>query len=124
MFTCMRRSSFFQGFLFLTLLLGLFCVLAIPLSVSAQGATEEDMLVDKARLTLESFLADPDMQWFRDHMKEARGILIVPQFIKGAFFIGGSGGSGVLVVRDEKSNEWSYRMDDVIHCDIFGRYCT
>jgi len=104
----MRRSSFFQGFLFLTLLLGLFCVLAIPPSVSAQGATEEDMLVDKARLTLESFLADPDMQWFRDHMKEARGILIVPQFIKGAFFIGGSGGSGVLVVRDEKTNEWSY----------------
>jgi lipid-binding SYLF domain-containing protein len=41
-------------------------------------------------------------------LKEARGILIVPQFIKGAFFVGGSGGSGVLVVRDEKTNEWSY----------------
>ena len=108
MVTRKRRNSFFQGFLCLTLLLGLFCVLATPLSVSAQDATEEDLLVDKARLTLESFLADPDMQWFRDHMKEARGILIVPQFIKGAFFIGGSGGSGVLVVRDEKTNEWSY----------------
>jgi SH3 domain-containing YSC84-like protein 1 len=82
--------------------------LAIPASGWAQNASEEDFLVDKARFTLENFLADPDMQWFRDHMKEARGILIVPQFIKGAFFIGGSGGSGALVVRDEKTNEWSY----------------
>lgn len=108
MVTRMRRSSLFQGFLLLTFLSGLFCALTTPNSVSAQGPTEEDMLVDKARLTLEGFLADPDMQWFRDHMKEARGILIVPQFIKGAFFVGGSGGSGVLVVRDEKTNEWSY----------------
>lgn len=98
-----------QGFLFCMIGFGIFCsVLAGPVFVWAQSASEEDILVDKARLTLENFLADPDMQWFRDHMKEARGILIVPQFIKGAFFVGGSGGSGVLVVRDEKTNEWSY----------------
>ena len=82
--------------------------LVIPAPVWAQSASEEDILVDKARFTLESLLADPDMQWFREHLKEARGILMVPQFIKGAFFVGGSGGSGVLVVRDEKTNEWSY----------------
>jgi lipid-binding SYLF domain-containing protein len=82
--------------------------LAIPALVWAQNTSEEDFLVDKARFTLENFLSDPDMQWFRDHMKEARGLLIVPQFIKGAFFVGGSGGSGLLVVRDEKTNEWSY----------------
>jgi lipid-binding SYLF domain-containing protein len=105
----MRRSSIFQEFIFFALGCGLLCaVFAVPALVWAQSASEEDMLVDKARLTLENFLADPDMQWFRDHMKEARGMLIVPQFIKGAFFVGGSGGSGVLVVRDEKTNEWSY----------------
>jgi lipid-binding SYLF domain-containing protein len=82
--------------------------LAIPALVWAQNASEEDFLVDKVRFTLENFLSDPDMQWFRDHMKDARGMLIVPQFIKGAFFVGGSGGSGLLVVRDEKTNEWSY----------------
>lgn len=73
----------------------------------AEEATEQRALVEKARLTLESFLEDEHMSWFRDHIKEARGILIVPQLLKGAFFIGGSGGSGVLVVRDEKTNEWS-----------------
>ena len=82
--------------------------LAVQAPVWAQRASEEDMLVDKARFTLGNFLSAPDMQWFRDHMKEARGILIVPQFIKGAFIIGGSGGCGLLVVRDEKTNEWSY----------------
>ncbi|WNM63616.1 lipid-binding SYLF domain-containing protein [Candidatus Nitrospira neomarina] len=88
---------------------GMLCLaLVIPTSGWAQNASEEEFLVDKARFTLENFLADPDMQWFRDYMKDARGILIVPQFIKGAFFIGGSGGTGVLIARDEKTNEWSY----------------
>ena len=87
-----------------------FCltVLSAPAPLLAELSSEEDILVDKARGTLESFLADPDMGWFREHIREARGLLIVPQFIKGAFFVGGSGGTGVLVVRDEKTNEWSY----------------
>lgn len=86
------------------------CVLtAILLSVPqvSKAATEQELLVDKARITLEGFLNDPDMDWFREHLKDIRGIVIVPQFIKGAFFIGGSGGSGILLARDEKSQAWS-----------------
>ena len=109
MFTYVRPISLSQRLLLFMLGIGMFCAALVVLAPAmAQSASEEDMLVEKARFTLENFLSDPDMQWFRDHMKEARGILIVPQFIKGAFFIGGSGGSGVLVVRDEKTNEWSY----------------
>jgi lipid-binding SYLF domain-containing protein len=109
MLTHLRFTRFSQRLLFWLFGCGLLSLaFAVPPPVWAQNASEEDFLVDKARFTLENFLADPDMQWFRDHMKDARGILIVPQFIKGAFFIGGSGGTGVLVVRDEKTNEWSY----------------
>ena len=109
MFTHIRQKLLSPPLFFLLLVCSMgWTALAVPAPVWAQSASEEDMLVDKARFTLENFLSDPDMQWFRDHMKKARGILIVPQFIKGAFFIGGSGGSGVLVVRDEKTNEWSY----------------
>ena len=109
MFTHIRQKLLSPPLFFLLLVCGMACsTLAVPTPVWAQNTSEEAMLVDKARFTLENFLSDPDMQWFRDHMKDARGILIVPQFIKGAFFIGGSGGSGVLVVRDEKTNEWSY----------------
>ena len=109
MFNLFRFSKLSSTFFVFTLAVGLgLMLLTFSAPALAQSASEEEMLVDKARFTLEDFLADPDMQWFRDHMQEARGILIVPQFIKGAFFIGGSGGTGVLVVRDEKTNEWSY----------------
>ena len=98
MFKALKYSIFVAGFILLT----------APGFAQAQNISEEDILVDKARLTLESFLADPNMEWFRDHMKDARGLLIVPQFIKGAFFIGGSMGNGVLLVQDEKTHTWSY----------------
>jgi SH3 domain-containing YSC84-like protein 1 len=109
MFTHTGQKLLSSRFFLSLIVCGMFwTALIIPALVWAQNTSEEDFLVDKARFTLENFLADPDMQWFRDHMKDARGMLIVPQFIKGAFFVGGSGGSGLLVVRDEKTNEWSY----------------
>jgi lipid-binding SYLF domain-containing protein len=109
MITNIRLRLLSQRILFFIFGCGIvFTALGVPVPAWAQSASEEEFLVDKARFTLENFLSDPDMQWFRDHMKDARGILIVPQFIKGAFFIGGSGGSGILVIQDEKTNEWSY----------------
>ena len=36
----------------------------------------------------------------RKLIKQAKGVLIIPQFLKGGFIIGGSGGSGVLLGRD------------------------
>lgn len=58
-------------------------------------------------MTLDGFLADSNMGWFCDHMKEARGIFIVPQLLKAAFYFGGEGGSGVFLVKDDKTGEWS-----------------
>jgi lipid-binding SYLF domain-containing protein len=101
-------KPFHNFFLKLLLIVVGFTALTAPGFAHAQSISEEDILVDKARLTLGSFLADPNMEWFRDHVKDARGLLIIPQFIKGAFFIGGSMGNGVLLVQDEKTNEWSY----------------
>lgn len=39
--------------------------------------------------------------------KKAKGVFIAPQVLKGAFVVGASGGSGVLVVRDEKTGGWN-----------------
>lgn len=75
--------------------------------VGAADASSLRDLVDKARMTIESFVADPNMRWFRDHIKDAKGVFIVPQLLKAAFFFGGAGGSGVLLVRDERTGEWS-----------------
>ncbi len=74
---------------------------------AADDALEAKQLVEKARYTLENFLADPNMGALRDMMKQAKGVFISPQLLKGAFIIGGQGGSGVFLVRDEKSGKWS-----------------
>ncbi len=92
----------------LALLLALFMVLTLgqPLTSSA-GDAEQKELVEKSRMTLDGFLADSNMGWFREHMKEARGIFIVPQLLKAAFIFGGEGGSGVFLIKDNKTGEWS-----------------
>ncbi len=86
-------------------LVGLFLALSLPVQAEKYGAPYE--LVDKATITMKRFLEDEQMSWLRDHLKEAKGVIIIPQLIKGAFFFGGSGGSGVLLAR-YPGNTWSY----------------
>ncbi len=86
----------------------------------AAEATEQQMLVDKARITFESFMADPNMSFLKEHLKEAKGILIVPSLLKAGFIFGGSGGSGVLIVNDEKKGQWSQPAFYTIGSVSFG----
>jgi lipid-binding SYLF domain-containing protein len=74
---------------------------------AADDKQDSMQLVDRARLTFESFMSDSNMGAFRGLMKKAHGVLIAPQVLKGAFVVGASGGSGVLLVRDEKTGRWS-----------------
>ncbi len=72
----------------------------------ADDASDARQLVEKAKLTVEQFQTDENMGALRDLAKKAKGMLIMPQMLRGAFIIGGSGGSGVLVARDAKGNQW------------------
>lgn len=85
-----------------------FCLLAIPIgpvAIASEPAAQQG-LVDQARLTFLKFMKNKDMEWFRENYHTSKGLLIIPSLIKGGFFLGGSGGSGVLVVRDEEKG-WS-----------------
>lgn len=85
------------------LLLGALVIgLALPVS-----AADEQALVDKARITFESFMADPNMAWLKENLPAAKGLVIVPSLLKAGFIFGGSGGSGVLIVPDAKTGRWS-----------------
>ena len=88
-------------------------------SLAKTNYTKAQELVDRSVIVLKRFLADPQMEWFRQHIKEAKGVMIIPQLIKGGFFIGGSGGSGVLLVRDPKYG-WSYPAFYLIGSVSFG----
>jgi lipid-binding SYLF domain-containing protein len=72
---------------------------------AARAATEPEKHVTMSEKTFRDFVRDPNMDWFRNHLHEARGVLIVPKVVKAGFIFGGSGGRAVLVARDE-SGKW------------------
>jgi lipid-binding SYLF domain-containing protein len=82
-------------------------IAALVTSVGATDAVKQQLLVDQARITFKSFMIDKNMAWFRDHMHKAKGFLIIPELLQGAWFVGGSGGRGVLVVKDKNTGDWS-----------------
>jgi lipid-binding SYLF domain-containing protein len=78
-----------------------------PASVKAEPALDARHLAERAEQTLETFAQAPEMESFRNLIKNARGVFIAPQILKGAFVFGASGGSGVLVSRDRLKEEWA-----------------
>jgi len=85
----------------------LFAVSGMTSPACADDATDSAQLVEKARMTLENFVKVPEMEAFRKLLKNARGVYIAPQILKGAFIFGAAGGSGVFVVRDGKAGNWA-----------------
>ena len=81
-------------FAFATILAGMLLVAAGP---GAMAAGEEDAqgIVDKARVTLGELTRDDNYKWMKEHLKDAKGVLIYPQVLKAGFIFGGSGGTGV-----------------------------
>jgi lipid-binding SYLF domain-containing protein len=87
----------------------------------AADALEEQQLVEKAKITIDAFAADPEVgPATREMKKEAKALFIVPQFVRGAYVFGGAGGSGVLIVRDEKTKQWSEPAFYTIGSASFG----
>ena len=78
---------------------------AIP--ATAAEPIEQQGLVDQARVTFDSFMKDENQAWLKENLSQAKGLLIIPSLLKAGFFIGGSGGSGVLIVKNDKTGQWS-----------------
>ncbi len=100
-----------------TVVLALSVLLALALpALAADKAVEANETVQSARTTLRNLVTDPNMKWIKEHIGEAKGILIVPTQGKGGFIFGGSGGVGVLLTRNADGT-WSqpafYRMGSV-----------
>lgn len=72
----------------------------------ADGVDEANGIVEKARISFDDLVRTKEYDALRAGLKSAQGVLIFPSILKGGFFIGGSGGTGVLLVRGD-GNEWS-----------------
>jgi lipid-binding SYLF domain-containing protein len=89
-------------------------ILTVGLFISSQttaiaGDREQarvQALVDRARITLKEFIGNPNYAWLNENLDRAKGVLIFPEILKGGFILGGSGGTGVFLVRDEKTGTW------------------
>ena len=75
--------------------------------VRAQDQAEAQGIVDKARVTFDAFMRNKDYTWLQENVKKAKGVLIYPQILKAGFFLGGSGGTGVFLAKDQKTEDWS-----------------
>jgi lipid-binding SYLF domain-containing protein len=90
---------------FLTLIISSMLACATR-STTTDKPIEQQLLVDEARIVVDTFAADPEMEWFRGYLKDAKGVLVIPDLYKGAWFLGGSGGRGALVARDQETGKW------------------
>jgi len=95
-------------------------LLALAAPVAANDRAEAQGLVDGATATVRNFVRDPDMTWFQDNAAKAKGLLVVPQMIKGGFILGGSGGSGVLVASGDGPAGWSQPAFYTVGSVTFG----
>jgi len=100
------------------LVLALVMTAVMPVSVARAGDAQE--IVDKAKATFSAFMRDKEYTWLHSHLKDAAGVLIYPQVLKAGFIIGGSGGTGVLVVRGKDKGEWSEPAFYTIGSVTFG----
>ena len=90
----------------ITMVLFALCLAASPLAVSANDKQKAEALVDSARITFETVTSAEGMDWLRNNLYRAKGVMIFPQVLKGGFIFGGSGGSGVLLAKDPEKG-WS-----------------
>ncbi|MEE8279656.1 MAG: lipid-binding SYLF domain-containing protein, partial [Alphaproteobacteria bacterium] len=90
---------------------------AAPTQPRAASVPQE--LVEKAKLTTEKLLKEPDFPTLAKWIKEAKGVLIVPSLLKASFIFGVAGGNGVLLARDKEGN-WGYPAFYTVSAGSFG----
>ena len=80
-----------------------------PAAIHASNATltKQQELLREAQATAQRFNDDQSIEWVRRNVGSVKGVFIVPEQVKGAFMIGGSGGSGVLLTH-RPGKDWSY----------------
>ena len=107
--TTRRLSWMIYGAWLLVCLTSLSGALVLLQTARASGNDKQEaaQMVEKACMTFNNFMSDENMGAFRDLLKDAKAVVIAPEFLKGAIVIGASGGNAVAMVRDGKTGRWS-----------------
>ena len=73
---------------------------------SGEFGSEPEQLADQARISFQGMMTDNQYPGLVDLATRAKAIIIVPNLIRAAFFFGGRGGNGVMLVRGS-DGKWS-----------------
>jgi lipid-binding SYLF domain-containing protein len=95
---------------------------AIGLAFGAPGAraaSDQQNLVDEARITLDHLKGDPSFGNAKELLRHARAVLIVPNLFKAGFFFGGEGGGGVMLARSA-GGTWTHPAFYTLASASFG----
>ncbi|MFQ5467013.1 MAG: lipid-binding SYLF domain-containing protein, partial [Kiloniellaceae bacterium] len=84
-----------------------------------RAATSGEELVEESRFTLERLRAEKNMVEFQNFLERAKGVLIIPELVKGGLIFGAEGGSGVLLVRGADGS-WSSPAFYTLAAGSFG----
>ncbi len=90
-----------------------------PAGVPANRTSDEQDLINRADVTVRFMRGNQDFKEMDKFLAKAKGVYIVPQLIKAAFFFGGEGGDGVMLAR-LPDNTWSAPSFSVIGSASFG----
>ncbi|MGA3004744.1 MAG: lipid-binding SYLF domain-containing protein [Acetobacteraceae bacterium] len=91
----------------------------LALTACQQGAGGEQTLVDRAALAVHEIMTQTVSQDPKTMLQRAKAVMICPQVFKAGFFVGGEGGSCVLLARSGNGT-WSYPTFYDIGSGSFG----
>ncbi len=79
---------------------------------TAQSESEKNQLsaqeiVSRSRTSVEAIVNSPDFTGVRGLLAQAKGVMVFPKLVKGAFLVGGEGGTGIVLVR-QADGSWGY----------------
>jgi lipid-binding SYLF domain-containing protein len=92
---------------------------ALTIAACTSGSGGEQTLVDRAALTVQEMMTQTVSQDPRSMLRRAKGVMICPRVFKAGFFVGGEGGSCVLLARSGNGT-WSYPTFYDIGSGSFG----
>lgn len=89
------------------LILSLVALLTLATAVPVHAASDQQEVVDRAKLVVDRLRRDPNMtKNLNELLGRAKAVVIAPTLWRGGFFFGGSGGSAVLLTR-AADGSWS-----------------
>jgi len=92
---------------------------ALAVAACTRGSGGEQTLVDRSTLTIQELMTQNVSQDPKSLLRRAKGVMICPRVFKAGFFVGGEGGSCVLLARSGNGT-WSYPTFYDIGSGSFG----